>query len=128
MIEYSKASQRSVRKIGLRNAKHRQSQHCRDRLNEQYPTADGICAVDAGDDHTDQEEYLDLEPEGDVGLHQSPNQARGEKAVIKPLVRSEHGRVSCLFYRITENPQTERLRPKEHFERQKINMQDCDQR
>src|SRR6476620_10699548 len=53
-------------------------------LNPQNPAADGGRAIDAGDDHAQQKEGLDLEGEGGNALNQVPDQAGGEKAVKDP--------------------------------------------
>ena len=42
-------------------------------------------AVDTGDDDTDQEEHLDVNP-GSAGISQPPDQSGGKKAVVEPLV------------------------------------------
>src|ERR1700748_3988437 len=100
-----------------------QRQYRRRRLDEQNFPADGNRAIEPGHDHAAQEKYLDLEGKGRVRLEQGPNKTRGKEAVIEPLVGGEHRGGGGLLRGISEDSQTERFGPKEHLEREKINVQ-----
>jgi hypothetical protein len=81
-----------------------QGQRSRRSLNEQYPVADRRRAIEAGNNYTQQKKYLDLKGEGDVRLNQSPNKARGKKAIIESLIAGKHGGIGGSFRRISESP------------------------
>src|SRR6266850_6361523 len=50
------------------------------RLHVEDPAADGRRAIDAGYDHAEQKEHLDLKREARIGVEQAPDEARGEEA------------------------------------------------
>src|SRR6266702_6818184 len=100
----------------------------RQRLYDQNACADGRRTVSAGHDHTDQEEYLDLEREGRVAVNEAPNQAGNQKTVIEPLIGGQYFRDFSLLRRIAKDLQALRLVPEEHLQDQEVGVQCGDQR
>src|SRR3954453_14024779 len=76
----------------------RQRRGCR--LHIKNSPADGGGAIDAGDDHAEQEERLDLQRKRRSALQQAPGQARGEEAVIEPLIGGQHCGIGGLLGRV----------------------------
>ena len=61
-------------------------------------------------------------------MHEAPDQAGGEEAVIQTLVGGKHRRVRRLLDRVAKRLQPERLGPEKHLQHQEIDMQRGDQR
>jgi hypothetical protein len=88
----------------------------------------GSRAIDAGNHDAEQEECLDLEAKDGIALNQPPNEARGEKAIVEPLVGGEHRGLRRLFGRVAKRLQAQRPGPEKHLQNQKVDMQRSDQR